>query len=86
MFSAHATPPAAGGFTPAAGAGSTPSNKGGTTAAASDETLKPHEVDTNEKNPSRRNRAEKGTDSAEKVAAEKDSAGKGVAEKGTDNA
>ena len=86
MFSAHATPPAAGGFTPAAGAGSTPSNKGGTTAAASDETLKPHEVDTNEKNPSRRNRAEKGTDSAEKVAAEKDSAGKCVAEKGTDNA
>ena len=86
MFSAHATPPAAGGFTPAAGAESTPSNKGGTTAAASDETLKPHEVDTNEKNPSRRNRAEKGTDSAEKVAAEKDSAGKCVAEKGTDNA
>ena len=86
MFSAHATPPAAGGFTPAAGAGSTPSNKGGTTATASDETLKPHEVDTNEKNPSRRNRAEKGTDSAEKVAAEKDSAGKCVAEKGTDNA
>ena len=76
MFSAHATPPAAGGFTPAAGAGSTPSNKGGTTAAASDETLKPHEVDTNEKNPSRRNRAEKGTEPAEKVAAEK----------GTDNA
>ena len=86
MFSAPATPPAAGGFTPAAGAGSTPVNGGFTTAAASGETVKPHEVDTNEKNPSRRNRAEKGTEPAEKVAAEKDSAGKCVAEKGTDNA
>lgn len=61
MFSASATPPAAGGFTP---------------AAASGETVKPHEADANEKNPSRRNRAEKGTEPAEKVAAEK----------GTDNA
>ena len=86
MFSAPATPPAAGGFTPAAVAGFTPANGGVAPIATSGETVKPHEADVNEKNPSRRNRAEKGTDSAEKVAAEKDSAGKCVAEKGTDNA
>lgn len=61
MFSAPATPPAAGGFTP---------------AATSGEAVKPHEADGNEKNPSRRNRAEKGTDPAKS----------GTAEKGTDNA